>query len=161
MNQESFYADGTRVLKPDAFEFVLSSELKRAVRAQSFLTLITLEARRVWDGLTVAADDGTLSELAELVSREVRDTDHIGQTDRGALGLMLLEADPHGGSCVIGRVMSRIDHYRFSAPLSISIGAASCPTHAVDAEALKREASSRPMISARRGVNPGTPTEGL
>jgi len=161
MNQQSFYEDGSRLLKPDAFEFVLASELKRAVRAQTFLTLITLEARRVWDGLTVAADDGTLAQLAELVSREVRDTDPIGQTDRGALGLMLLEADPHGGSCVIGRVMSRIDNYRFSAPLSISIGAASCPTHAVDAEALKREASSRPMISARRGVNPETTTEGL
>ena len=161
MSQQSFYEDGARVLRTEAFEFVLASELKRAVRAQTFLTLVTLEARRVWDGLTVAADDGTLAELAELVSREVRDTDPIGQTNRGALGLMLLEADPHGGSCVIGRVMSRIDTYRFSAPLSISIGAASCPTHAVDAEALKREASSRPMISARRGVNPGSTTEDL
>ena len=68
-----------------AFEFVLDSELKRAVRSQNYLTLVTVEASREWEGMTVTADDGTLQEVAQLIGREVRDTDLIGHTDRGTL----------------------------------------------------------------------------
>ena len=58
----SFYEDGAKVLTPGAFEFVLDSELKRAVRSQNFLTLVTLEASREWEGMTMTADEGTLQE---------------------------------------------------------------------------------------------------
>jgi hypothetical protein len=47
-----FFAEGSRLLTPDAFEFVLDGELKRAVRSQNFLTLIVLETRREWEGLS-------------------------------------------------------------------------------------------------------------
>ena len=46
MNSSSFYEEGSKLLTPGAFEFVLDSELKRAVRSQSFLTLVILEASR-------------------------------------------------------------------------------------------------------------------
>jgi diguanylate cyclase (GGDEF)-like protein len=154
MTTAAFYEDGTRLLTPEAFEFMLAAELKRAIRAQTFLTLVTIEVRRVWDGLTVVADDATVTEVGGLVAREVRATDPIARAGRGLLGLMLLDADAAGGASVIGRVMTRVDGYRFPAPVAISIGAACCPTHAVDAESLKREAFSRPMVSARRGVHP-------
>ena len=55
-----------RVLTPNAFEFVLDGELRRAVRSQNFLTLVVLEARREWEGLEVTADDGTVDEVAQL-----------------------------------------------------------------------------------------------
>src|SRR5438093_1187245 len=71
----SFYEDGSKVLTSGAFEFVLDSELKRAVRSQNFLTLVTLEASREWEGMTMTADEGTLQEVADIVGREVRDTD--------------------------------------------------------------------------------------
>jgi len=48
-------------LKPGAFEFVLDSELKRAVRVQIYLTLVLLEARR--EGMT-AVDVGSLKHHA-------------------------------------------------------------------------------------------------
>ena len=37
-----FFAEGSRLLTPNAFEFVLDGELKRAVRSQNFLTLVVL-----------------------------------------------------------------------------------------------------------------------
>jgi len=74
MAPDEFYEEeGSRLLTPHAFEFVLDSELKRAVRSQSFLTLVVLETRREWDGITVTADTGTLEEVADIVGHEVRD----------------------------------------------------------------------------------------
>jgi GGDEF domain-containing protein len=154
MTSGPFYADGFRVLTPGAFDFVLASELKRALRAQTVVTLVAVEARRVWEGLTIAADDDTVAELAEILGREVRDTDRLACTGRGTLWLVLPDTDGEGSQVVIARVVNRLDGHRFSTPLAIAVGAACCPTHAVDAEALMREAVSRPMLSARRGMDP-------
>ncbi len=148
----SFYEEGSHVLTPDAFQFVLESELKRAIRSQTFLTLVVLEARREWDEVSVSADDGTVRELAEMVSHEVRDTDLVSQTGSGRLALALLDADFDNARAVIDRVVSRFDNYDFGTPLSIAVGAACYPTNAVDAESLRREAISHPVISRRLGA---------
>ena len=151
MASDSFFEEGSRLLTPNAFEFVLDGELKRAVRSQNFLTLVVLETRREWEGLEVTADDGTVDEVAQLVGREIRDTDLLGRTDKGTLSLVLLDADADNSSRVIDRLMSRIDSYDFPTALRISVGAACYPTHAVDADSLKRQAISRPVVSWRGG----------
>jgi len=148
----TFYEENSKVLTPGAFEFVLDSELKRAVRSQNYLTLVTVEASREWEGMTVTADDGTLQEVAQLISREVRDTDLIGHTDRGTLALVLLDADFEHSERVINRLVSRIESYEFPTPLRIAVGAACYPTHAVDADSLKRQALSHPVVNWRGGV---------
>ncbi|MGE0448714.1 MAG: GGDEF domain-containing protein [Vicinamibacterales bacterium] len=154
MTGSSFYEEGSRLLTPGAFEFVLDSELKRAVRSQSFLTLVTFEASREWEGMMVTADDGTLQELSQVVKREVRDTDVLGHSDKGTLSLLLLDADFEHSKRVIDRLVARIDSYEFSTPLRIAIGAACYPTHAVDAESLKRQALARPIANWRGGTRP-------
>ena len=148
-----FYEDGSRVLTPGAFQFVLDSELKRAVRLQNFVTLVVLEAKREWEGMTVSADPGTLQEVAQIVGREVRDTDLLGNVEGGTLCLVLLDADFEHSTKVIDRVMSRIDNYEFLTPLRINVGAACYPTHAVDADTLRRQAMSRPVVSWRGRAN--------
>jgi GGDEF domain-containing protein len=150
-SDQFFEEEGSRVLTPNAFEFVLDGELRRAVRSQNFLTLVVLEARREWEGLEVTADDGTVDEVANVVGREVRDTDLIGKTEKGTLSLVLLDADFDNSARVIDRLVSRIDSYDFPTPLRISVGAACYPTHAVDADSLKRQAVSRPVVSWRGG----------
>jgi Response regulator containing CheY-like receiver, AAA-type ATPase, and DNA-binding domains len=85
MPSGSFYEEGSKLLTSGAFQFVLDSELKRAVRSQSYLTLITIEASREWEGMTITADDGTLQEVAQIIGNEVRDTDLLGHTDKGTL----------------------------------------------------------------------------
>ena len=152
MASSSFYEEGSRLLTPGAFEFVLDSELKRAVRSQTFLTLVTVEASREWEGMMVTADDGTLHEVAQLISREVRDTDLLGHTDKGTIGLVLLDADFDHSAQVIDRVVARIENYEFKNALRIAVGAACYPTHAVDAESLKRQAMSRPLVNWRSGL---------
>jgi hypothetical protein len=152
MTSSSFYEEGSRLLTPGAFEFVLDSELKRAVRSQNFLTLVTLEASREWEGMTVTADEGTVHEVAQLIGKEVRDTDLLGHTERGTLALVLLDADFDHSTRVIDRLVARIENYEFATPLRIAVGAACYPTHAVDAESLKRQALSRPIVNWRGGV---------
>src|SRR5688572_15194046 len=149
MASSSFYEEGSKLLTPGAFEFVLDSELKRAVRSQNFLTLVLVETSREWEGMMVTADDGTVQEVAQIIGKEVRDTDLLGHTDRGTLALVLLDADFEHSTRVIDRVVSRIENYEFPTTLRIAVGAACYPTHAVDADSLKRQAMSRPIVNWR------------
>jgi GGDEF domain-containing protein len=148
---DPFFEEGSRLLTPNAFEFVLDGELKRAVRSQNFLTLVVLETKREWEGLMMTADDGTVEEVAQIVGREVRDTDLIGHTEKGTLSVVLLDADYDNSARVIDRLVQRIDNYDFPTTLRISVGAACYPTHAVDSPSLKRQAVSRSVVSWRGG----------
>jgi PleD family two-component response regulator len=152
----TFYEENSKLLTPAAFEFVLESELKRAVRSQNYLTLVTVEASREWEGITVTADEGTMKQVAQLIGREVRDTDLLGHTDRGMLVLVLLDADFEHSERVINRLVSRIENYEFPTQMRIAVGAACYPTHAVDADSLKRQALSRPIVNWRGGLHPST-----
>jgi len=153
MSDVFFEEAGSRLLTPNAFEFVLDGEMKRAVRSQNYLTLVVLEARREWDGMSVTADPGTLEEVASIVGHEVRDTDLLGSTENGMLSVVLLDADYENGTRVIDRLVQRIDHYEFTSPLRISVGAACYPTHAVDPDSLKQQALSHPVVNWRGGVS--------
>ena len=146
-----FEEEGSRLLTANAFEFVLDGEMKRAVRSQNYLTLIALETRREWDGMTVTADEGTLDEVARIIGHDVRDTDLMGSTEAGVLSLVLLDADYENATKVIDRLVQRIDHYEFTTPLRISVGAACYPTHAVDPDSLKQQALSHPVVNWRGG----------
>ena len=131
---------------------MLDAELKRAVRSQNFLTLVVLEASREWEGMMVTADDGTLQEVAQVIGREVRDTDLLGHSDKGTIALVLLDADFEHSTRVIDRLVSRIDNYEFPTALRIAVGAACYPTHAVDADSLKRQAVTRPIVNWRGSI---------
>ncbi len=154
MTSSSFYEEGSKILTPGAFEFVLNSELKRAVRSQNFLTLVVVETSREWEGIMVSADEGTVHEVAQIIGKEVRDTDLIGHTDKGLLAVVLLDSDFEHAARVIDRIVSRIENYEFPSPLRIAVGAACYPTHAVDADSLKRQAMSRPIVNWRGGLKP-------
>ena len=156
MAPDRFFEEGTRLLTPHAFEFVLDAELRRAVRSQNFLTLVVVETRREWDGLTLSADEGTLGEVARILGHEVRDTDLLGAGDEGTLSLVLLDADYANSTRVIERLVQRIESHDFPAPLRISMGAACYPTHAVDAGSLKQKALTHPLVNWRS--HPGSET---
>ena len=152
MTSRSFYEEGSKLLTPAAFEFVLDGELKRAVRSQNFLTLVVVEASREWEGMMVTADDGTVLEVAQIIGKEVRDTDLMGHTEKGTLSLVLIDADFEHSTRVIDRLVSRIENYEVPTALRIAVGAACYPTHAVDAETLKREALAHPIVNSRGRV---------
>src|SRR5437764_13771345 len=130
MADRSLYEEANKVLTPNAFEFVLDTELKRAVRSQNFLTLVVVEAAREWEGMTVTADDGTVQEVAQIIGKEVRDTDLLGHTERGTVSLVLLDADFEHSARVIDRLIARIENYELPTALRIAVAAACCPTDA-------------------------------
>src|SRR5262245_30074957 len=149
MTGSSFYEEGSKLLTPGAFEFVLDSELRRAVRSQNFLTLVLVEISREWEGMMVTADEGSVHEVGTIISREIRDTDPLGHTGKGTLTIVLLDADFDNSTRVMERVISRIEDYEFVNPLRIAVGAAGYPTHAVDATGLKQQALTRPIVNWR------------
>ena len=140
MTAEPFLHEDFRVLTPEAFDFVLNNELKRAARSQTFLTLVLMEPR-----LAEGRPADAVREIARLVSREVRETDLLSASDEGRLSVVLLDADLQNSMRVIDRLMARLEHYEFATPFDIQIGAACCPTHGADAETLRRVAANRPV----------------
>ena len=146
MATDPFLEEDFRVLTPEAFEFVLSNELKRAVRSQNFLTLVVMEPAVQGDPAEPApGPEDVVREVARLVSRDVRETDLLSHTGQGKLSVVLLDADLDNSLRVIDRLMGRLDHYEFPQPLTFEVGAACCPTHGVDAASLRRVAESRPI----------------
>ena len=70
-------------LTPDAFDFVFSNELKRALRSQNFLTLVLIEAKPT-DPAANVDPQVALRQVARLISREVRETDLLAERDKGS-----------------------------------------------------------------------------
>jgi hypothetical protein len=134
LNREDF-----RLLTPEAFEFVLSNELKRAVRSQTFLTLVLLGSA------AAPSEPEAVLELAAVVSRELRETDLISATPEGRLSIVLLDADLQSSLRVIDRLIAGLQPYRFSTPLNLSVGAACCPMHGADPHILRRAAEAHPI----------------
>ncbi len=150
----AFHEEGTWVLGPRVFDYILSLELRRAVRSQTFLTVVTLETVREWEGMSFTPDDGTLREVAQVAGKVVRDTDLVGHWDEGTLALVLLHSNYEHSIKVIDRLVGRIENYQFMNTLRMTIGAASFPAHAVDVTSLKRHATARPLVNLRRAAGP-------
>ena len=93
MATDPFLEEDFRVLTPEAFEFVLTNELKRALRSQNFLTLVLVEPAPKG---TAPGENGerdrAVREVARLISRDVRETDLLSHTSRGQLSVVLLDA---------------------------------------------------------------------
>ena len=93
MPAEPFLDEDFRVLTPEAFDFVLNNELKRAVRSQNFLTLVHVEPTMRGVAGNGGDRDNAVREIARLISRDVRETDLLAETGKGRLSIVLLDAD--------------------------------------------------------------------
>src|SRR5687767_5880458 len=147
MAGDPFLEEDSRVLTPEAFDFVLNNELKRAVRSQNFLTLLLVEPSPQDPALLQPKT--ALREVARLVSREVRETDLLAQTSESQLSIVLLDSDANNSIQVVDRLVSRFKHYAFPTPVVIEVRAATCPTHGADADTLRRVAEARPIHPRR------------
>lgn len=130
------------VLNHETFEFVLANELKRAVRSQNFVTLVMIQPH-------TGDHANAVEEIAQLVNPDLRETDLLA-ADAETVWMVLLDADLQNSTRVIERVMSRLEHYQFTVPLEIEVGAACCPTHGADAATLKRAAAAARQRLQRR-----------
>jgi hypothetical protein len=150
MTADPFQDQDYRVLTAEAFEFVLTNELKRAVRSQNYLTLVSVTPKIA--GVPNGGNGDreiAVKQVARLISRDVRETDLLAETDRGRLSLVLLDADLQNSINVIERLRTRLDAYAFPKPVTLEIGAATCPTHGADVDSLRRVAETH-AIHPRR-----------
>ena len=147
MASDPFLHEDFRVLTPEAFDFVLNNELKRAVRSQNFLTLLLVAPTLADPERAPQAE--VVGEVARLVSREVRETDLLSQSTDGQLSVVLLDSDLHNSMQVVDRLLARFQHYEFETPVVVEVGAATCPTHGADAETLRRAAEAH-QVHPRR-----------
>ena len=146
MAPDAFLEQDFRVLTPEAFEFVLNNELKRALRSQNFVTLLHVEPLlRGVPGGGNGEREAMVRKVARLVSREVRETDLLAHTDHGRLSVVLLDADLESSMRVVDRLLNRLEHYEFERPLTFEVGAACCPTNGTDAESLRQAVEARPL----------------
>jgi len=122
------------VLDRETFDVLLANELKRALRSQSFVTLVVMEPR----GADAAA---AVPEIRALVGRELRETDMLA-VDGTTVSMVLLDADLERTSRVLERIRASLEHYQFATPVAVRIGAACCPTDGADIETLKRAAAA-------------------
>lgn len=150
----AFYEGDSKLLQSEALAFVLDTELKQAVRSQNYVTLILVAATYGSEGISVAADKGMLNEVALVFGKEIRETDVLGHIENGTLGVVLWDADYDHSKKVIDRLVSRSESYAFRTALELDVGAACCPTHAIDSDSLKRQARARPVVSWRAGTRP-------
>src|SRR5439155_13216983 len=126
MTTNAAYGSGERLLPADAFTFELDAELRRAVRLRSDLTLVVLTVA------TESNDETILQDIAEVISKRIRDTDLLGTSEPGTLTLALLDADLERSTPVINRLLARLDDERAPAGVRIAVGAACYPAHAID-----------------------------
>ena len=139
MANDPFLDDSSHVVTLEAFDFVFRNELKRAVRAQNFLTLLQLETTP----LAKHERAGVIRQLARLVGGALPDTHPLPEGETGRVWGPLLDTDLRTSMSGVDRLMSRFRHYEFSAPIGIEIGAACCPTHGTDVESLRRATDLR------------------
>jgi hypothetical protein len=132
---DPFLDDSGRIVTPEAFDFIFRNELKRAVRAQNFLTLLQLAPTPV----PARERPRVVRQLSRLAGGDLRETDLVSE-GRGRVSVLLLDTDLRNALSVIERLLSRFRHYVFSTPIGVEIGAGCCPTHGTDVESLERAA---------------------
>jgi GGDEF domain-containing protein len=147
MTGARFYDGASGLLTPDAFGFMVDHQLRHAQRTQEFLTLVVFIVEREWRELVVAADEWIVKELARLIRYAVRNTDLLTRSADGMLSLLLVGTDAERARPIIERINAHITRYGASPALQISIGLACCPTHAITADDLLRQALARQVSS--------------
>ena len=139
MTSDPFLEEDFRVLTPETFDFVLTNELKRAVRSQNFVTLVLVEPTPPAASACRSARCCARSPGWSAASC-ARPT-CCRRPPTASVSMVLLDADLQNSTRVIERVMARLEHYQFTAPVDIEVGAACCPTHGADVETLRRVAA--------------------
>ncbi len=121
-------------LSCDHFNFILRSESKRAVRYMYFFSLLIVEPDQSPNG-------GHLPLLVNLIDRQTRDSDLIGQDDQKRSLLLLHDAEQSDTFRIGERLRCQVEKQIFTLDdiwgrLTVSIGGACFPTHATDPQEL-------------------------
>lgn len=146
---DDFTGGSSNLLSPGALQFVLNREIQRALRSRTMLSLLTFKVERSPGG--AAPDEKTMTEVGAVVEQVMREQELLGFLESGLLALVLLSSDYARATRVADRIIAEIENAQRISPITITIGAASYPTHAMGAASLERWALSHPVATCRSG----------
>ena len=149
MSDDDFSNVSPRILTPGALQFVLDRELQRAMRARTYLALVTVKVESA--ASAAPAEEPPVTEIAGLVEQVMRDQDLLGHMDGGILALVLLDSDYERALRVAERITAGLESQPLAESIKITIGAACYPTHAMGAASLQRWALSHSVATCRPG----------
>jgi len=124
----------TSALSAEFFKFLLESEGKRAMRYTYFFSVLAVEIDQVENGELLAT-------LAELIRKNIRNTDIIGRIDHRRFSVILHHAETQNTYSVGERIRDQVENYNFVLKNShhkrtVSVGGACFPSHTPDIQGL-------------------------
>ena len=123
------------VFNRQSFLFLLNLEIKKALRYQNYLSLLSLTLNPV--NSTLESPSITLKTLANLLKDELRETDVVGHCAANRLLVILPYADMTGANKVRKRLEQILQEYGFDEKgTDIEIGEVCFPTHATNIDDL-------------------------
>ncbi len=152
----------TRLSNRRGFEEHLEEELRRAARYERALTLMLLDIdffKRINDRFGHQAGDAVLSQLADVLSRTIRDTDRVARYGGEEFAFLLPETDSLGAKQLGERTRQAVERNRFRLPgggelnLTVSIGLAGFPACADNRDALIERADQALYSAKQSGRN--------
>jgi len=150
----------TDLLNRRGFQQVFDTELERARRAEQSLSLIVGDIdrfKRVNDAHGHAAGDAALMRVADAIRGAKRGFDSAARVGGEEFAVLAPDCDEHGAYMLAERIRAAV-HEALSAapedaPLTISFGISTFPTHGQSADGLLRTADQALYAAKRLGRN--------
>jgi diguanylate cyclase (GGDEF)-like protein len=128
----------------------LDQEYERANRYNRYLSMLMLDIdhfKEFNDSHGHIAGDHALADLAGILNGEVREVDILARYGGEEFGIILPETDAAGAFVVAEKIREAVSMFKFADAggergehLTVSVGVATFPVHALDREALLRQA---------------------
>jgi diguanylate cyclase (GGDEF)-like protein len=148
----------TGVLNHRAFQDALEVELRRARRESWSVAIVAVDVdgfRELNDSRGHAFGDAALAAVAEGLSTDLRPGDICGRVGGDEFMLVLSGCDAHSAQEVVGRLRTAVEARAAAAdvaPLTLSVGIAEFPRHAIGRAELMRFADGAMYWSKSSGV---------
>src|SRR5262245_916821 len=160
--RQTLIDDLTRLYNVRYLYQTLESEIRRARRYGSAVSVVFMDLdgfKTVNDAYGHRAGSATLTEVAQVITRSVRDSDFVARYGGDEFVLMLPETPAKRALQMAERVRQRIEAHRFKGGvgadiyLTASFGVASFPEHATQAEKLIELADAAMYEAKQRDKN--------
>ena len=128
----------------------LEAEVKRCLRYQKKVSLLFIDIdsfKRINDTFGHLTGSQTLAEMGQVLRKIVRGSDIVGRYGGDEFVVILPETPLSGAAVSAERIRKKVEDYEFIAQnlsirLTISLGIANCPRHALTAEGLIKKADA-------------------
>jgi diguanylate cyclase (GGDEF)-like protein len=136
----------------------LSDELDRGLRHRRPLAVVICDIddfKQINDTRGHAAGDRVLQEVSAVMAETIRSADIVCRVGGEEFGILLPETDSAGAHLVAERVREQVGALSISGVgrVTISLGVASVPEHAVDRDELMEAADRALYLAKREGKN--------